>query len=64
MFFVILNIPFCEVSAAGGGPLTEGAMVFFIAFQRDGGLSTSYYATNGEAGVVYYVTNSRVSAAY
>jgi hypothetical protein len=49
VFFVIPNIPFCEVPAAGCGPLSEGAMVFFIAFQRVGGLSTSYYATNGEA---------------
>jgi hypothetical protein len=64
VFFVIPNIPFCEVPATGGGLLTEGVVVFFIAFQRDGGLGTSYYATNGEAGVAYCVENRMVSAAY
>jgi hypothetical protein len=64
VFFVIPDIPFCEVQAAGGGLLIEGVMVFFIVFQRVGGLSSSYYATNCEVGVSCCVANSRVSAAY
>jgi len=30
VLFVIPNIPFCEVPAAGGGLLTEGVVAFFI----------------------------------